>query len=146
MCLYFCVICFSHVRSTRNQPRRMSRKPFDLESPNFTWRSIPTCSTATPDMTALSTSGEKNCQKYCFRRLRVEFLENGLSTDHTKFYTLLEDNLPHKLARYDATSCFRSAFIEVRKTAENAASDDFVCIKANAVSKPSSNLSNVAYR
>ena len=32
-------------------------------------------------------------------------------------------DLVYSNAGYDITSCFRSAFVEVRKTAENAASD-----------------------
>ena len=53
----------------------------------------------------------------------------------TNFNKLLEDNLPHKLAGYDVTSCFQSAFVEGQKPAENAASDIFVCNKSNAASK-----------
>ena len=64
----------------------------------------------------------------------------------SKFYTLLEDNLAHKPPWYDVASCFRSAFIEVRTTAKNAASDGFVCIKSDAVSKASSNFSREEYR
>ena len=43
-------------------------------------------------------------------------------------------NIVETHTRYDVTSCFRSAFIEVQRTAENAASDGFVCvcIKYNA--------------
>ena len=68
-----------------------------------------------------------------------------------KFYTLIEDNRPHKPAGNDITSYFQSAFIEVRKTAENVASDGFVCVKYNAVlrytvSKASSNFSHEEYR
>ena len=40
-------------------------------------------------------------------------------------YTVVGDIWPHKSAGYDVTSYFQSAFIEVRKTAENAASDGF---------------------
>ena len=40
-------------------PHRISRKRFDLESPNFTQTSIPTLSTVVPDMTSFSTSGRK---------------------------------------------------------------------------------------
>ena len=58
----------------------------------------------------------------------------------TKFGIFLENNLPHNHAEYNITSSFWSAFIELRKTAENAASDGFVCIKSNAVSKASSNF------
>ena len=57
--------------------------------------------------------------------------ENGLSKDHEILRTY-----PGQSARYDVSgSCFRSAFVEVRKTAENAASVRFVCIKSNAVSR-----------
>ena len=47
---------------TQSAPQ-ISREPFDLEPSNFTWQSIPTYSTATPDMTSLSTSGQKLSQK-----------------------------------------------------------------------------------
>ena len=56
----------------------------------------------------------------------------------TKFYALMEDNQPRKYSEPDVTSCFRSAFIEFRKMAEHAASDGFVYIKSNAMSKASS--------
>ena len=61
-------------------------------------------------------------------------------------FKLIEDNRPNEHVGNDVTNCFRSAFIEVRKTAENAASNDFVRIKSNAVSKASSNLSIEEYR
>ena len=53
-------IAFAKVRSfdAKSAPR-ISRKTFDLELPNFIWTSIPTLSTALPDMTSLSTSGLK---------------------------------------------------------------------------------------
>ena len=38
---------------------RTSQERFNLESPQSTWISIPTYSTATPDMTTLTTSGRK---------------------------------------------------------------------------------------
>ena len=69
----------------------------------------------------------------------MEFIENDL-------YTLIEDSRSHKPAGNDVSSCFRSAFIEVRKTADIAASDGFVCIKSNAVSKASSNFWSEEYR
>ena len=60
---------------------RISRKPFDLESPYFMGTSTLTLSTAIPDMTSLSTSGrklkEKNSLFDCLRRLLEEFLKNG---------------------------------------------------------------------
>ena len=68
-----------------------------------------------------------------------------------KFYTLIEDNRPHKPAGNNVTSCFRSAFIDVRQLAENEATDGFVCGKYSAVlhsaiSKASSNFSSEEYR
>ena len=55
-----CTIGIGLVRSfdTKSAPR-ISRKPVDLESPNFTGTSIPTLSTATPDMTSLSVIAKK---------------------------------------------------------------------------------------
>ena len=81
----------------------------------------------------------KNCRKIRLRRLLLEFLENGRIA---KLYRLIEGNHPHKPSSYDITSCFRSAFIEVR----NATSDGFICIKSNAVLKASSNFSSEEYR
>ena len=53
-----------HVRSfdTKSAPR-MSRKPCDLELPNFTWTSIPPFSTVTPVMASLTTSRWKLSEK-----------------------------------------------------------------------------------
>ena len=49
----------------------------------------------------------------------MEFVENGLDKDynvlHTHTHTLIVGNLPHKVVGYDITSCFQSAFIEVRE-------------------------------
>ena len=47
----------------------------------------------------------------------------------TKFYTLIKADRLHKYVAYDVTICFRLAFIEVLKAAENAASDGFVRVK-----------------
>ena len=70
---------------TKSVPR-VSREPFDQESPNFTRTSTPTYSTVTPDMTSLSTSGgklsRKSRPKSQIRQPRGRFLENGLSKDH----------------------------------------------------------------
>ena len=53
-------IGFANVRSFDTKPAlRISRKPFDLESPNFTRTSTPTLSIFKPDMVLLSTSGWK---------------------------------------------------------------------------------------
>ena len=43
----------------------------------------------------------------------------------TNVYTLIRDKQQHKIAGYDVTSYFPSAFAEVRKTAENSASEGF---------------------
>ena len=53
-------IGFGNVRSfdTKSTPW-ISRKPFDLESPNFMGASIPTLSAVTPGITSLSTSGRQ---------------------------------------------------------------------------------------
>ena len=54
---------FLFVRSIRSFDTkwapRISRKPFDLESPNFMGASTPTLSIAVPDMTSLFTPGRK---------------------------------------------------------------------------------------
>ena len=66
------------------------REWFDVEQPNFTETSIPTHSTATPDMTSLSVFGRKlslnSCPKCRFRRLLVEFLQNDLTEDHKSLH------------------------------------------------------------
>ena len=49
---------FVRLFDTKSVPG-ISRKPFELESPDFIGKSIPTLCTATPDMTSLSTSGRK---------------------------------------------------------------------------------------
>ena len=60
------------------------------------------------------------------------------------FHTLIGDNRPHKPAVYFVTSCLQSVFIEVRKSAENAASDGFVCIiKSNAERLQISRVKNI---
>ena len=66
---------------------QISWERFDLESPNITSTSISTYSTAIPDMTSLTTAGQKlsqknNCCKCSLLWLLVEFLENGSSDDH----------------------------------------------------------------
>ena len=73
---------------------RISQEQFDLESPNFTWTSVPALSTASPDTTSLATSSRKlsweNC-RYCrLRWLWVRFIDNGLSEDHTILPTYRE--------------------------------------------------------
>ena len=83
----FCTIGrLRHIRSfdTKTAPG-ISREPFDLEWPNFTWTYRPTYSIATTDKTSLCGFGRKvqrkNCRKYPFRRRRAELLENGSSED-----------------------------------------------------------------
>ena len=60
---------------------RISRERFDLESPNFTFTSIPVG--LQPHwiwrhwlLPVGSYQSSKYCRKYCFRQLPVEFLEN----------------------------------------------------------------------
>ena len=61
---------FGNVRSfdrsfdTKSAPR-ISRKPFHLESPNFMATATPTLSTATPDLTSLSTSSRQQIVQTC---------------------------------------------------------------------------------
>ena len=71
-------------------------------------------STTTPDMTSLTTSSrvgsysEKNLRKCRLRRLRVEFLENGLSKDHQISHGC-RGHWSQKPAGYDVTRYFQSA-------------------------------------
>ena len=53
-----------------------------------------------------TSSGRRNRRKCRLRRLRVEFLENGLSEDH-EILQLIGNNRPHKPAGYGVTGCFR---------------------------------------
>ena len=57
----------------------------------------------------------------------------------------IQTDIVYSHTGYDVTSCFQSVFIQVRKTAENATTDGFVCDKSNAVSKESSNFSSEEY-
>ena len=70
---------------------RISRKPFDLESPNFTGTSIPALSTTAPDMTSVSTSVRWQIAQTCkfWVIFGSRFLDNA-STDSEKVYTVLE--------------------------------------------------------
>ena len=94
-CFFVCnrfrrnAIGLSHVRLFVRQKSapRISREPFDLELSNVIRTSIPTYSTATPDMTSLTTSGCKLLREKKLPKIRpptavVEFLENGLSKDN----------------------------------------------------------------
>ena len=78
---------FVHSFDTKSAPQ-ISRKPFDLASPNSMGTSIPALSTATPDMPSLSTSGRQQIARTC--KLWVifgsRFLDNG-STDSEKVYS-----------------------------------------------------------
>ena len=122
-----------------------------VELPHFTRTFTPVVSIITPDMTSLATSGRKlpreKRRKYRRRRLQLEFLGKGWSDDATnmpdatslfasgrlqhatKYCHCLNQthhaDLVYSHARYDVTSYLRSAFIKVRKTAENATSDVF---------------------
>ena len=79
-------------------------------------------------MTSLTTSGQKLSRKTIENATLDGFRCNfsrKVIVKITKFYTVVGDIWPHKSAGYDVTSYFQSAFTEVRKTAENAASDGF---------------------
>ena len=100
---------------------RISRKPFDLESPIF--HGHPYRHNLQPqrkyDLIIYfwsEVTAKKNCRKYRLRRLRVEFLENGLSTDH-EIFILRADRGQYTSQTYrnDVTRFFRSAFIEFEK-------------------------------
>ena len=89
------------------------RKPFDLESPNSTRTSTPTCSTSAPDMTSpvvsgpnLSGDNRRNCR---LRRRRVEFLEKGLREDHEILHAYRGQSVSQICRMYDFAICFRSA-------------------------------------
>ena len=68
-----------------------------FHSPNFTGTFTPTLSTATSDMTSLSTSGRNLQDKTVENTASVGF---GwyLSRTIMKFYTLIEENGPHRSA------------------------------------------------
>ena len=63
---------------TKSAPR-ISRKPFDLESPNFMGTSTPILSTARPDMTSLFISGRQQIAQTCkfLVTFGSRFLDNG---------------------------------------------------------------------
>ena len=89
----------------------LSRETFELKSPNFMWKSIPTCCTFPPrEMTSPTTSGRKlsglNRRKCRLSRYQVEFLKKGLDEDH-QISHCCRDDWPHKSAGYDVTSCFQ---------------------------------------
>ena len=83
----FIVLSFvrHHRSSITNRAAWISRELFDVVSPNVTRTSIPTYSTATPDIISLTTSGQiimKRLRKCHIGRLRVEFFENVLIEDN----------------------------------------------------------------
>ena len=128
-----------------------SQKRFKLR--DFTCLSRTIGLTNTPEMTSLAASGRlQNATKYhtkCAKWVRPDKESNNSTTVLpiiTKACIDIHADIVFSHAGFDITSCFRSAFVEVRKTAENAASDCFVCIKSNAVSKASSNFSSEEYQ
>ena len=97
------------VHSTRKQLLEY----LENRSPNCTRTSILTLSTAAADMTSLSTSGWK-VQGKKQSIIPPPAASGGISrmvlqTRFAKFYTLIEDNRPHKHAGNGVTSCFRLA-------------------------------------
>ena len=108
---------------------KIFRERLQRGSPNtFTQLSWTTGPRNLPDMMSLVTSGRlQNAIKYFteVRRKtgpvsqRVIYFEHCLSSVHIRV------DIVDGHTGYDFTSYFRSAFTEVRKTAENAASDGF---------------------
>ena len=105
---------------------RISRKPFDLESPNFTVTSTPTCSTATPAISAIATSGRKlswkNCPKCRLRLFQMEFIENLLSEDRQilEIYRIQSASHRCRTRRHYSTFWPAAKYKEIpRKSAQN---------------------------
>ena len=76
-------------------------------------------------------------QNWCIKRVRPAKVSNNSATVQPRLIkccTDINDELIYSHTRYHVTSFFRLAFIEVRKTVENAASYDFL-----------SNFSGVAF-
>ena len=94
----------------------VSRKWFDLESPNFTRSFILTCFTSTPDMShdvTIYFQSEiiaKQRRKWHLLRVWVEFLENCTCARTTKFYLLIGHNSPTNLP--DLTSLAASGWLQ----------------------------------
>ena len=82
-------IGFANIRSFVRHQNSSSNisKAFDLESPNCMGTSVPTLSTATPDMTSLAISGREKIAHMCKFVVICgsRFLDNG-STDSKTFY------------------------------------------------------------
>ena len=100
---------------------------------NFTRFSGTTGPTNLPDMTSLVASGRlQNAINYCTKVMRktapvgqrVKYFGDCLNQTHQILRDIRADPICSHTG-YDATSYFRSAFIEVRNTAENAACDGF---------------------
>ena len=71
------------IRSLETKPAaRISREPFDLESPNFTRTSILTYYIATPDMQSLTTSCQKLSQK--MSKMLPSMASAGISREQFK--------------------------------------------------------------
>ena len=101
-----------------------SRESFKRRSPNFTGLSGTTGPTNLLDMTSLVASGRlQNAINYCTKVLRKmgpgsQSVGHCLYTILTKCCMRIYANLVFSHTGCDFTSCcFRSAFIEVRKTA-----------------------------
>ena len=113
---------------TKSAPR-ISQKPFGLESPNFTQTSIPS-TIGRHYLLPIGSYRGKTVENTAFDGFGWNF-SRTVQISIMKFYAVIEDKRPHKPAGNDVTSCFQSAFIEVRKTAGNAASDGFGCVTYN---------------
>ena len=113
----------------------ISRERFKLGVRNLTNVSRTIGFTNLPEMTSLAASVDKESNN-----------STAVEPIITKACRDIHADVVLSHLEYDVTSCFRSAFIEVRKTTENAAPDGFVCIKSHAVPKASSNFTIEEYR
>ena len=82
----------------------ISHERFYLKSPNFTGTSMPTSFIATVYMSSLSYR-----EKLSKMTASGEIFQEQFKWWSRSFYTLIDNNRPHKRAGYDVTSCFRSA-------------------------------------
>ena len=138
------IYCFRSDVITREKPSKMlpltvsgriSRERLKQGLPNFT-RLFGTISlTNLPGMTLLAASGRlKNAIKYCPKVHKMctagkeAYNLAAVQRRITKFSRDIHADLICSHSGYDVISCFRSAFIEVENTAENAASDCLVSI------------------
>ena len=109
--------CRRRSASITNWAARISREPFDLESPNSTWTSIPTYSTTIPDMTLLVVA-KKNVENVASDGFGWNF-SRTIWARITNFYKLIWVNYPTNLP--DITSLAASGRLQnANKYCQNA--------------------------